>query len=275
MQDTGQDTPISDPAQARPVRALKMHTPRGETGQGGRGINAMAAALVIGAVLLPSLLLGGKLDEVRPVAAESAAELKLPARRPAEIDALRALERVAQAELPRSVVLALIAPSPLQNLPIAGREVSVAGEQAQIVFQPAARANMASKVQTGPKLRAPAGTKTLAATAQRLSGASNSQRLPPRPVLRPASRTATVPVREAARSIADRKPSDRLPAFVGRSVNYLSREQISRALLDIAERGGFIGDSEYRVFQACVLERIPREGAETELFWNLVRRCAP
>ena len=271
MQDIGEDTLISDPAQVRPVPALKRHTPPGGAGQGGRGINAMAAALVIGAVLLPSLLLGGKLDEVRPVAAESTTELKLPTRRPAEIDALRALERVAQAELPRSVVLALIAPSPLQNLPIAGREVSVAGEQAQIVFQPAVKANMASKVQTGPKSRAPAGTKTLAATAQRLSGASNSTRLPPRP----ASRTATVPVREAARSIADRKPSDRLPAFVGRSVNYLSREQISRALLDIAERGGFIEGSEYRAFQACVLERIPREGAETELFWNLVRRCAP
>ena len=279
MQDFGQDIPVSDLAKARLVPALKSQTPRGETAHGGRGVNAMAAALVIGAVMLPSLLLGGKLDEVRPVAAKSATETGLPARRPAKADALRAMEHIAQAELPRPVILVLIAPSPLQNLRIAGRDVSVAGEQTQIVsaregFQPAAKANVASKVQTPPKLRAPVGTKTLAATAQRLSGTSNSQRLAPRSATQPNPRTAPVPNGEAARSIAERNPSDRRPGFVGRSVNYLSPEQISRALFDIAERGGFVQEGEYRAFQACVLEKIPREGAEAELFRNLVRRCA-
>src|SRR5438552_2090831 len=127
MQDAGHDISASeDRAKARPVMELERRMLRGETGHGGRGINAVAAALVIGAVMLPSLLLGGKLNEVRPVAAKSAAPL--PARPSAPIDALRAMEHIAQAELPRPVVLALIVPSPLQNLQLAGREESVAGE---------------------------------------------------------------------------------------------------------------------------------------------------
>ena len=207
-------------------------------------------------------------------------EPKLPARRPAEVDALRAMERVARAELPRPVVLALIAPLPLQNLQIAGREVSVAGEEVQIVsaraaFQPAAKANVASKVPTPAKSRAPAGKKNVATMAEQLSGTSNSQRLTRPPAAPPDLRPAPVPNREAARSIAERNPSDRLPGFIGRSANHLSREQISRALFDIAERAGFVQEGEYRAFEACVLERIPGEGAEAELFWNLVRRCAP
>jgi hypothetical protein len=279
MQDFGEDIPVSDLGKGRSLPALRSRTPRGETGHGGRGINAVAAALVIGAVMLPSLLLGGKLDEVRPVAAKSAAETRLPARRPGETDALRAMEHIARAELPRPVVLALIAPLPLQNLQIAGGEVSVAGEQTQIVsarggFQPAAKANVAIKVQTPPKFRAPAGTKTLAATAQQNSGTSTSQRFTARPAAQPDPRTAPVPNREAARSIAERKPSASLPGLAGRSVNDLSPEQISRALFDIAEHAGLVEEGESRAFQACVLEKIRGEGAEAEQFWNLVRRCA-
>ena len=255
MQDAGQEISVSDLAKTRPVPGLRRRTLSEETGHGGRSINALAAALVIGAVMLPSLLLGGKLGEVRPVAAKSATEAKLTAPRPPEIDALRAMERVAQAELPRPLVLALIAPSPLQNLQIAGHEESIAGEPTQIVsdqgrFPPAAKPNLASKIHASSKSRAPAGTKTLAATAQQLSGASNSQRLTARPA------------------------SDRRRGFVVRSVNHLSREQIARALFDTAERAGFVEGGEYQAFQACVLEKIPREGAEAELFWNLVRRCA-
>src|SRR2546430_5890299 len=96
MQDF-RDIPVSDLGKGRSLPALRSHAPRRETAQGGRGINAMAAVLVIGAVPLPSLLLGGKLDEARPVAAKSAIETRLPARQPTKTDALRAIAHIAQA----------------------------------------------------------------------------------------------------------------------------------------------------------------------------------
>src|SRR5258706_9015270 len=88
MQDFGEDIPVSDLAKGRTLPALRSRTPRGETAHGGRGINATAAVLVIGAVLLPSLLLGGNLDALRPLEAKSPMETRPPVRQPAKKEAL-------------------------------------------------------------------------------------------------------------------------------------------------------------------------------------------
>ena len=272
MQDLGRDISVLEGlTKGRPGPAPRNHTPLPEIAPAGRGINAMAASLVIGAVMLPSLLLGGKLDEVQPLA-KSTIEAKLPARQAVETDPLRAMEHVAHAELPRPVVLVLLAPLPLQTLQIAGREVRVSGEQAQIVsaregLQLAAKAK--SKIQASPKL----GASKAAAAEQRFSGATNPQRLTARPAVQAAPRTAPVAVKEAPRSIAERESSASPPGLAGRSASDLSPEQVSRALFDIAERAGLVEEGQSRAFQACVLEKIRGNGAEAELFWSLVRLC--
>ena len=79
---------------------------------------ALAAAAIIGALVVSWLLLGSNHD-LETLEAKASVDTRVLVRRTSEADALRQMERVAVAELPRPIILVAITPLPLYTLQIA------------------------------------------------------------------------------------------------------------------------------------------------------------
>ena len=113
----GNDIPVLQPANE--IASMASVVGASWRSSVGRVRQTMAlAAAVIGALVVSWLLLGSNHD-VEALEAKASADTRVLVHRTSEADALRQMERVAIAELPRPVILVVIAPLPLYALQIA------------------------------------------------------------------------------------------------------------------------------------------------------------
>jgi hypothetical protein len=231
---------------------------------------ALAASMAVLGMILSLLFLNGNVGghvTTTPLRAQKVLDSGL-----SPTDTLRAMEKVAKAELPRQIVLAIIAPAPLQPLEIDGQSTRAVGTKSPVnPVQATTKAKLRIQPVTS---QSPTLTKTGAFSTEDSSKGGDLQAQPP--PSNPSSSESAVETNPASdRSISERGPSAEFPRIPnGTSANYLSSDQASRMVFDIAARAGLDYDREYPPFKRCVLAQVSTQIVEAEKFWNAVRRCA-
>jgi hypothetical protein len=243
------------------------------------------AALIIAAVILPLLLFGKAGDNA--VEARAAGESPAPIAARSNSNPLAAMGKVAAAELPRPVLLAVITPSPLQALRIGVKNERVAGKalpspkeekiagRSAIVSGPGAQSPKTANSPAQSASLARSQSKAVKTPAQNSRTADNSRLANAARDKAPgqAPARAQPPSKTSDTSIATRPPSVRVAeAGIEGASTLLSRDQVARLLRDLSGRAGF-APKEYSALQACVYGKMGAGPVEADVFRSLVRRC--